>query len=116
LINPINVPIKAAMAYIKTTLPSYCQYNISFVVTYSENIAMAVNERSIPPEIITIMVPRAKIPRTVLPRRVSNRLATEKKVGFMTPMINDNPTITRATMNSVFLRRLFIIKISPKGR
>jgi hypothetical protein len=81
--------------------------NVSTVVEYIANTAIAVKLTSIPPEISTIIAATAKIPITTEARKRSVNVVTDKKSGSEKVAKRQNATITTATNVSFFVARLF---------
>jgi len=72
-------------------------------------MAKAVNETSMPPEIITSNTPSAMMPITTLERRRPKILSSDQNAGLMRPIMTIAANNTQAMMNSV-LRKNFMCR------
>ena len=70
------------------------------MVMYALQMAMAMNDMSMPPLMIIIITPQAKMPVTIIVRKRSNIFRRVRNAGFR--MEKEHITITRManTMNS----------------
>src|SRR6516225_7914413 len=76
-----------------------CHFDIPVAVTIDTNEASIPTERSIPPEIITIVMPTATIPGTPTCCRMFSRFTGLIKVGYLVPPVVINCRRTMTTTN-----------------